>query len=761
MKSFCLITGLILLHQLCFSQSFDELLKLNNAALNVRINQYAPERYNLLVKSEITSFEKDNAEIEFQHSKWSMVKSVTPLEKPGLFKVSISFECRSGSLNDASLTCDFAFSNWSVQNYVLMPSAAYNGNRYPAVQMNYMPFFIDQTQIGLNKPILLSDQPRLNYRNGFSRIQERSGSMSIPSIGFKGFEDKGFWLCLQQRNKLGDYGIDIEENKGRTKATISITSPVVREVQRHWLSRMDAFPSEDQTANFKAGDTVVIDLIVDFFHSPTIQDLFDEWVLLRQKFYPSPEKVQLIPFSEAYKIQQRKFNSENWKDAGYYSVGVSDDFFQDWQIGWTGGIITTLPLLMEGDSLSVQRVIRNFDWLSVNGISPSGYYYDVIYKGKPYGAFPNKALGDSLHLVRKNADATYYIYKQFDCMKKRGIPVKPEWEKMNQRALEAQILTWKRYGQLGQFVNQETGILKVGNTTSAGVFPASLCAAYRYTKNLEYLGLAEQIAGYFYANFIQKGLVCGGPGDALQSFDSESSYGLLESLTELYETTGKKEWLKKAEEMANQFSTWIVAYDYKFPANTTFAKLDIRSAGGVYANTQNKTAPGGICTFSGIALLKIYRATKNPFYINLLRDIAHALPQYMSWEAHQFPNFHDGWISERGNLNDWLEGIGETFPYSSWAETSLLLSITELPGIYVNLENEEVFCIDHIQAKVKKAFKSYVQLEITNTTKYPARVKLLAESEQQSTVPLYENASLSWQNIEVDAGETITVKLKR
>jgi hypothetical protein len=62
--------------------------------------------------------------------------------------------------------------------------------------------------------------------------------MSIPAIGFQSkVSERGFWLCFQQQGDFGDYGIDIEENDNRTNATITLTSPVVREIRRHWLAR--------------------------------------------------------------------------------------------------------------------------------------------------------------------------------------------------------------------------------------------------------------------------------------------------------------------------------------------------------------------------------------------------------------------------------------------------------------------------------------------------------------------------------------------
>jgi hypothetical protein len=757
----CIIACEILLSDFSVnSQDLRSDLLKNNGRLSVQIKHYDADSYNYLIGRKTVEMTESTENLDFEGSQWQISSQVTPLEKIGKYKVALFFTCLSGEIKNASVSAVFNFSDWSVGNYVLMPAAVYNGNRYPAVISDYMPFFQEYNQLGPNNPILLSDQPRLNYRDGSSRIQERSGSMSVPCVGFR--SDKkgtGFFLCFSQASDYGDYGIDIEENKTRDKAAIALTSPVVREVRRHWLARMDAIPSTDPAADFKAGDKTTIVFIVDFFQCPKIQSLFDELADIRTKNYPVEEKPELIPFSAVYQIQEKKFNAENWRDAGYYAGGVTNDFYQDWQIGWTGGMITTLPLLAEGNQQTRDRVLSNFDWLYTKGVSPSGYYYGTLYKEKPQGDFPNKPLGKDLHLVRKNADATYYIFKQFDLMQKMNIPVKAEWRKGNLRAVDAQVKTWERYGQLGQFVNEQNGDLIIGNTTSAGIFPASLCAAFKQTGNIKYLETAAKIGDFYYDNFISKGLSCGGPGDAMQSFDSESSYGLLEGIVELYETTLDRKWLLRAEEMGRQFATWIVAFDYKFPPNTPHGKLDIRSTGGVYANTQNKTAPGGICTHSGLALLKLYRASGDPFFLNLLCDIAHAIPQFMSWKEHPQPDFHDGWISERCDLNDWLEGIGGTCAYSCWAETSMLLTSVELPGVYVNLDTKEVFSLDHIKASIIKSKSGKISLSLTNTTIYNAKVKLLAESKNQMQKPLGLNAFLNWPKLDIQAGKTVVVKL--
>ena len=307
------------------------------------------------------------------------------------------------------------------------------------------------------------------------------------------------------------------------------------------------------------------------------------------------------------------------------------------------------------------------------------------------------------------------------------------------------------------WLNQETGELIVGNSSSGGILPAALCEAFLFTENSNYIQTANEIAEYFYQDYVTKGISYGGPGDALQSFDSESSYGLLESFMRLYEITVDKKWLKYSEEMAKQFSTWVVKYNYEFPVNSEMGKLNLKTSGTVYANTQNKHTSAGICTNSGISLLKLYRATQNPEYLNMLCDIAHSIPQYLSFKGHEIPGYKDGWISERINMTDWQSSIpiGGLMVASNWNETAMLLTVVELPGIYVNKDTRDVFVLDHVNAYLKQNGL----LEITNTTDFDAEVKVFTETKELMDKILVQNAFLFFKKVKVPAGKTIQFEI--
>ena len=206
----------------------------------------------------------------------------------------------------------------------------------------------------------------------------------------------------------------------------------------------------------------------------------------------------------------------------------------------------------------------------------------------------------------------------------------------------------------------------------------------------EYLDIACRAAETYYREFVAEGLTYGGPGEAMCAPDSESSYGMVESLTVLYETTKEEKWLNYAKDAAHLFSSWVVTYSYRFPSNSEFGRLGINTVGSVFANVQNKHSAPGICTFSGKALYLLYKYTGDRAYLDLLRDIALYIPQSVSTKERpifsrpekSIPSqaLPEGYINERVNMSDW-EGsleVGTVFYGSCWCETSLILSFTEL-----------------------------------------------------------------------------------
>jgi hypothetical protein len=521
--------------------------------------------------------------------------------------------------------------------------------------------------------------------------------------------------------------------------------------------------SMDKAPDFKSGDEFKVRFRLYHFPSANIQGLYDRFADIRKDISGTTELKPFIPFSACFSVQEAKFNEQNWENEhGYYSVGMRENFLQDWQIGWTGGMISTYPLLFAGNETSKANVIRNFDWLFPNGICPAGFFWDSGEKGtKWYGGDIRKPNTKNWHLIRKSGDGLYYIIKQLQLMRARNIQLNPEWEKGTQTVADAFVKLWDKWGQFGQFVDSQTGDVAVGGSTSGAIVPAALVLAANYFKNPEYLRVALASAESYYLNYVKKGITSGGPGDALQNPDSESSYAMLESFMLLYEATRDKKWVQRSEEMANQFATWVMPYDYKFPANSALGKLGVQTTGMVGANTQNRHGAPGICTHSGIALWRLFRATGNVRYLQLLKEIAFVMPQYLSHPLRPIDKMKIGWMSERVSTTDWLEGIGELMYGSTWAETSLMLTYIELPGIYVQPDKSYLCVIDHVNAQIIRNKAKSLTLKLTNPTKAKAEVKLFVESSVQAAVPLGENALLNCRIISLNPGEIREITLNK
>jgi hypothetical protein len=248
------------------------------------------------------------------------------------------------------------------------------------------------------------------------------------------------------------------------------------------------------------------------------------------------------------------------------------------------------------------------------------------------------------------------------------------------------------------------------------------------------------------------GMTTGGCADILQNADSETAAGFMTSLMALYETTGERKWLEKSRTLANLTATWVVSYDYELPPQTELGRLRAKLAGAVWASTQNKHGAPGFCTSSGDPLFKIYRATGDSRYAELIRDVAH---------AHAEGIRPDGQITERLTYCDadsrGSRGGGST----GWNELNGFLMALELPGIYVRTDEGEVFVFDHILVRDVHRSADGVTVTLSNPTSFPASVAIFGEAADQAARPLGYTAFLNWPHVELRPGESKLMTVDR
>jgi hypothetical protein len=461
-----------------------------------------------------------------------------------------------------------------------------------------------------------------------------------------------------------------------------------------------------------------------------------------------------------------KICSDNWREnpvGNYYLPENSPDF----QIGWVSGFMNTYPMLALNDAKERKRVGEEIDFIINKLQGKSGFFYGGITtegKIRPEKMHPDFPAVQAM--VRKNSDVLLWFMKHLMLLKAQGYAsvIKPEWELAANKLAQAFVNTWKKYGEFGQYIVPETGEIAVFNSTAGAIAPGGLALAAKYFHNADFLNVAKESAEYYYErDVVAQGLTGGHSGDISQDADADSALGFLESLMALYAETNDKKWLDKAEVVAALCATWTLSYDAVFPSNSQIAKLQSHMAGAVWASIQNKHAAPGICTASGDYLFKLYRATGNQLYADLIRDIQHAQSEAVNMPPNHITTDNlPGSSMERIQPSD-AEGRSSTGNFvhtrNSWTETDGMLMALELPGIYVQTDSKKLYIFDHIEANIEKKEPDGLVLTVINKTSFNANVKIFAETTLMAKQPLSYTAFSKWPKLNVNSGETVRVKV--
>ena len=614
--------------------------------------------------------------------------------------------------------------------YIMIPACAYNGNRLVTVQRKYPPMFTEE-EFGLYKPLIMTDVPHLAI-SGDSFMDVTTGDMAMPCVClFDKRNNEGFIVVFDQGAHGLNHGVCLDQTGDELR--IRLRTPAKRRLVYRWY---DGYPSLRENADADAplkvcaGDKTAIHHKIYSFPCADINGLYTEFFKIRSKLCGGKTPANL-PFSHYWELSRKLADECFIEGENFYSLlSLGDSINAQWQAGWVGGGMYTLPLISEGTDEEIERSIQTLEFAARHQ-SNIGWYYGVVHNGVVrHDCFRHHGDKHSMILVRKHADLTYFMWKQIYILREKGIYIPESVSNSAYKATKALIDTWNIYRQLGQLMNAEAGKMLVGGTTSGAITPAALCAAYVVTGDESYLAYARNIGEFFYKYSTSVGLTIGGPGEILQAPDSESAAALLESYVALYEADEDDKWIDYAKAAAHQLASWVVAYDYEFPPESKFGKLGIHTIDSVWANVQNKHSAPGLCTSSPASLLKLYRATNDPAYMDLMRDIARFIPQTASYPERPILKtdgeyMNPGEICERVNMSDWegLEGVGDSiFGGCTWPEVAMMLTYLETPGVYVDTDSGRVWAADHVEARIEDG-----KLIIANDTQFDAEVKVMVE----------------------------------
>lgn len=658
-----------------------------------------------------------------------------------------------------SVSLEFSLKDWIREDYLLMPAAVYAGNRFCSVPLAYPPYAVMDPAEALDPPVTVTDIPRLSDTDARSRIQLLAGDLSTPAIGCFSPENRRALLLLTEHETAAGYtGLFFEEDLGTGCAVLRLSVPGVREDTQYVFAN-NRFPSTDRGVTFRAGERIHLPFCLYAFPADTVDGLYARLFEARREFGGNGE-AHCVPFSAAYHAIRDKYERCNYDAAdGYYRVGVDGNpLYNDWQTGWVGGGIVPYVFLHE-HGLPHQHALNNLRFLRERLQRESGHFVPMYSRGREVNDTFGHVDDRMIALTRRDADLLFYLTKSLPILRRCGEGLTEAEQSVRQLA-DAFAQTFARYGQFGQFIDIDTGEIVTGGTAAAGLAPGALMLAADWFDDDALRDTARQAGEYYYRTFTARGLTNGGPCEIAQCPDSESAFALLESDVLLYEATGDGVWLARAEEAARQAASWVVSYNFHMPANSLAGRLGLHTTGAVFANAQNKHAAPGICTMSGDSLLRLYRYTGKTAYLELLRDIAHAIPQFvslagrrlMTWDGVFLP---EGFINERVQLSDWegWETIGEVRNGSCWPEVSMLLTYIEVPGIYADRHSGLVMALDHVDCTAQWRLDGSLALDIHNPTRFDAEVRILVDGDPADEAHRVRRVA------PVPASETVTVTI--
>lgn len=554
-------------------------------------------------------------------------------------------------------------------DFIFVPAACYDGNRFRCLKKKYPPIFTPD-EAKLDMETCITDVPRLNP-DGSGKIELTSADPAVPCIGvYKRCENKGYLLFTVQ--EIGGINLGIAYENGK----MILTYPAKREN----VYQIFAMHKNDQP--YVELDADIPYKLIEF-ECHSIEEFYQKFFDNRKIMGMDDTLPKVLSKEEQWAIHAEKFDNYCWSEEHQFYSHVGEGGHHGfWQPGWVGGAMQTYAFLKLGTPLQKERAMKTLKHLFKYQGKSGLFLGSMDREGRIFNdGFSTEGTEDWL-LTRKSADCLYYVMRQFELMES----VPEEFEEGIKKTADCFVRLWKEYGQIGQFVGADNGKMYVGGSASAAIVSAGLVVASKYFKNEEYLKAAEEIGEYYYKNFAAKGYTTGGPGEILSCPDSESAFGLLESYVWLYDETHDEKWLDYAKHTANLCSSWVVAYNFKFPSTCEFGRLDMKTIGSVIANIQNKHSAPGICTLSGTSLRKLAEWTGDDRYMTLFKEVSETVSQYMSTEARPiYDRDHvkisrSGFICERVNMSDWETDawVGQIWAGSCWCETSNMVWLADM-----------------------------------------------------------------------------------
>ena len=334
---------------------------------------------------------------------------------------------------------------------------------------------------------------------------------------------------------------------------------------------------------------------------------------------------------------------------------------ESYAIGWCGQNASLAVSLLYDHQLtknkeSLDMALGVLDSWVQSGRSREGFLLTRCYD-------EGKSLIDACNLGTYG----YQLFEAADQLKALGL----QYEKYEKAAFEICSFILERQelsGETGFSWNRDGSLFQ--KEGPAGCFLIlALARAFRYTGEDRYRAGAEKAYEYYDQDFVQKGYGTSGALDTC-CIDKESVIPLLKSGLLLYEETGEKQYLKRAEEAAWYLSTWQWHQTNTFPKGSALERIHYDTFGGTAVSTSHQHMDAfALCYVPDLWKLGMYT-------------------QKVSWKQRALAAWYNGiQVISDGNLEIYPEDVrpagasDEGFMHTHWGRSGQAEK-TGWPGCY-------------------------------------------------------------------------------
>ncbi|MBQ5808542.1 MAG: AGE family epimerase/isomerase [Clostridia bacterium] len=196
-------------------------------------------------------------------------------------------------------------------------------------------------------------------------------------------------------------------------------------------------------------------------------------------------------------------------------------------------------------------------------------------------------------------------FEAYDLLKEIGIE-KPEYLKTAYDICDFAIERQDEEGSYAKSWNSD-GTLRAKKGTIGTFLVLPILTAYKKSGDKKYLDSAVKAFDFYYQGLERDGFTTAGALDTY-SIDKESSSPLLRDALALYEITGDKEYVRRAEKIAWYLCTWMMYYTVKYPEDCLITKMGYDTFGSTSVSTPHQ-AMDQYALRDVLSFLKLYEIT--------------------------------------------------------------------------------------------------------------------------------------------------------